>query len=85
MTLPTLHMNGTSKEELVGNLCAAITALNDAYEAMKQCAPHGRDYYPQGSNALKKATDEHLARLRLVDQVKLEMEALVNAIDAIGD
>lgn len=82
MTLPTIHLNGTSKERLVDALCDASNALNEAYEALKQTAPNGRDYYPQGNDALAAATSEHMDRLRRLDAIKDEVDQLAMAIDA---
>jgi hypothetical protein len=83
MQLPTIHHNGTSKERLIEALCEASAKLDDAYQALKQTAPNGRDYYPQGPEALQRATAEHLDRLRRVDAVKNEIDALTIAIDEI--
>ena len=85
MILPTIHLNGTSKERLIESLCNASNALNDAYSALKETAPNGRDYYPQGPQALKQATDEHMLRLRKLDAVKAEIDALTLAIDQQGN
>jgi hypothetical protein len=84
VTVPTIHLNGTSKQSLIDALCEASNKLNDAYEAMKQTAPNGRDYYPQGPDALRAATDEHMDRLRRLDAVKTEIDQLAMAIDEQG-
>lgn len=84
LCLPTIHSNGTSKAELIEGLCNASNALDDAYEALKATAPNGRDYYPQGDDALGKATAEHMDRLRRLDAVKKEVDALTLAIDRIA-
>jgi hypothetical protein len=84
MTLPTIHLNGTSKQSLVDGLCDASDALNTAYAALKQTAPNGRDYYTQGPQALAAAQDEHLDRLRRLDAIKAEIDALTLAIDEAG-
>lgn len=84
MTLPTLHMNGTTKDALIESLCSASQALDLAYQALKETAPNGRDYYPQGPAALNAATDEHLDRLRRLDGIKKEIDALTIAIDRIN-
>ena len=81
MIVPTIHLNGTGKERLIEPLCDASHALTDAYEALKQTAPNGRDYYPQGPDALRQATEEHHARLRKLDAIKAEIDALTLAID----
>lgn len=84
MQIPCIHLNGTSKERLIEALCEASYALNAAYEALKQTAPNGRDYYPLGPQAMKQAEEEHFARLRKVDEVKNEIDALAEAIHEIG-
>lgn len=84
MQLPTIHLNGTSKDELINVLCDASTAIDAAYEAMKLAAPNGRDYYPQGPEALQRATDEHLGRLRRLDDIKREIDELTVKIDEGG-
>lgn len=82
MIVPTIHLNGTSKEQLLDDLGEASNALDAAYRALKECAPNGRDYYPQGAAALRQATEEHLDRLRRLDAIKAEVNALAVAIDA---
>ena len=84
MQLPTLHLNGTSGESLINALCEASSKLDDAYNALKQTAPNGRDYYPQGPEALTKATEEHRSRLRRLDAIKDEIDQLTLAIADLG-
>ncbi len=81
MQLPTIHSNGTSRIRLVESLCEVSNKLNDAYESMREAAPNGRDYYPQGPEALQQATREHLDRMRRLDEIKAEVDALAYAID----
>lgn len=83
MMTPTVHLNGTSRESLIEALCEASNKLDEAYRAIKQTAPNGRDWYPQGPDALKQATSEHMARLARVDAVKDEIDELIRAIDAL--
>lgn len=80
MTIPTIHLNGTSKRELLDQLSDVSDALNTAYGALKRAAPNGRDYYPQGAAAMEAALAEHLSRLRRVDDVKGEIDKLAEAI-----
>lgn len=80
MVLPTIHLNGTSRERLLEPLNTAYDAINEAYTALKQCAPNGRDYYPQGQGAMDNAVKEHMARLQRLDDVSKELEAIINAI-----
>jgi hypothetical protein len=83
MQLPCIHLNGTSKDRLIEDLCKASHALNEAYEALKQTAPNGRDYYPLGPDAFKQADKEHVDRLRRLDAIKGEVDQLTIAIDAL--
>jgi hypothetical protein len=85
MVIATIHMNGTSAERLIEDLCNASEALDNAYNAMKKAAPNGRDYYPQGAFAIEQATQEHLARLRMVDAVKNEIDRLTIEISDLKD
>lgn len=65
-TLPTVHLNGTSVESLLEQNEQVQRALRATLEAMSLAAPHGRDYYPQGNEALGKALEEHKARVDLI-------------------
>lgn len=83
MQLPTIHMNGTSKERLIEALCNASEKLEDAFLALKETAPNGRDYYPQGPEALARAIEEHSDRCRRLDEIKREIDSLTIAIDLL--
>jgi len=80
MTLPTIHLNGTSAERLLDGLTEVVLKLDEAYEALRQTAPNGRDYYPQGPAAMEAATAEHMDRLRRLDALKAEVEQLADGI-----
>lgn len=83
MTTPTIHLNGTSKQELADGFELAYDALNAAYDAIKQTAPNGRDFYPQGEWVLSKAIGEHTSRLAQVELLMKEFEQLLEACDAV--
>lgn len=83
MILPVIHLNGTSKDALLDAYGIAVDALNTAYRAIKETAPHGRDYYPMGPHAMKVATEEHMERLRKVDAVRIEIEEMMTKIDEL--
>lgn len=80
MTLPTIHLNGTSRDGLVSPLVAASDAIAVAFDALKQTYPNGRDYYPQGPDAIRRATEEYMARLHRLDSVKAEIDSIIKAI-----
>jgi hypothetical protein len=73
---PTIHLNGTSKESLVDGWNDAYAALQAAYTALQHTAPNGRDYYPQGPDAIQTATTEHRMRLLKIECVLEDLDAL---------
>jgi hypothetical protein len=77
---PTIHMNGTSSRELLDQLCKAMLAISKAQEALSNAAPNGRDYYPQGGEALRMALDQHCARVRKLAEVRKELKAIADHI-----
>ena len=81
MTTPTIHLNGTPRERLIDALCDAGGAVSAAIGAVRYTAPNGRDYYPQGPEAIGTATAEHLVRLAKLQTVLDELQALALAID----
>ena len=81
MMLPTVHLNGTSKGELLQQLCDANSALSAALRALAEAAPNGRDYYPQGADAIGKAITEHTARLQAIKNVQKEILAIAEHVD----
>jgi hypothetical protein len=80
MMVPTIHLNGDSRETLIGQCQKANEALWDAINALNEMAPNGRNYYPQGTDALGKAVAEHRARMNSLYTVKKEIENMMMAI-----
>lgn len=80
MMVPTVHLNGTMGAELLDNVSEICGALREALEAMRAGWPNGRDYYPQGPEAFKKACSEWDARLVLVEGVRKEFQELAEKI-----
>lgn len=83
MQLPCIHLNGTSRESLVNDLEGAGNALELAYQALKETAPNGRDYYPLAEGAFGVAVKEHMDRLRRLDAIKTEVDELIRSIAAL--
>jgi hypothetical protein len=52
---PTVHLNGTGREGLLYQATGAAAAVQRAQHALLDAWPHGRDYYPQGPEALAAA------------------------------
>ncbi len=74
IALPTIHLNGTSKAELVKQVETAYVALNEAVEALRAMAPHGRDYYVQPDsfafiNASHQARNREIALLAVLSDL----------------
>lgn len=80
MPLPTIHLNGTSKGELLRQLQDAVIAIGDAEIAVQRACPNGRDYYPQGPDAINAALDEHRARMARLRSVREELEAIAERL-----
>ena len=81
MHVPTIHLNGTPAGRLQEPLCEAHSALNETLDKLAECAPNGRDYYPQGEAAINEATREHRARLTAIQAVMADLLAIHEAID----
>lgn len=79
MILPVIHLNGTSPDRLIEALADAMYALDKAYEATKQTAPNGRDYYPDPGR-LEKAQEQFRRWLQSIDAIKAEMDAVICGI-----
>lgn len=68
---PTVHMNGTSKRELVESYEKAAYAIAQAQDALSACSPNGRDYYPQGNDAISKAMAEFSQAMEHLEAARL--------------
>lgn len=73
MIYPTIHLNGTSRDELQRQLREAHEAIEAALKAMANATPHGRDYYVQSNNAINVAMTEHQYRMKRLEDVKDEL------------
>ena len=73
MIFPTIHLNGTGAPTLLAELDKAIDGIDAAYTAVASMTVHGRDYYPQGPQAIQVAQVEHRRRLRRLTEIKNEL------------
>lgn len=80
LSVPTIHLNGTSEKELMAQLSNALDALEGAMTALRAANPNGRDYYPQGSEAIVEAGRQHSARVAKIKSVYDELELIGEAI-----
>lgn len=77
---PIVHLNGTSKESLLEARQEVYDALNEAYRALREIAPNGRDYYVK-PGLMEKAVEQHRRRQQVLDDLMKEIEAEMEAID----
>ena len=79
LTMPIIHLNGTSKESLLEGYELAYSAIGDTMRTLQEAAPNARDYYP-APVSYPKAADEHAARLKALATVREELEQIARAI-----
>jgi hypothetical protein len=71
-TIPTSHLNGTSRVELDGQYEKMIEGINVAIHAMAEATPHGRDYYV-GPVSYDNARAQHVRRWQILADLKKEI------------
>ena len=57
MKPPTIHLNGTSRQSLLDAATEARSAVDEAEIKLREVWPNGRDYYPQGQDAIRHAIE----------------------------
>lgn len=80
LMIPSVHMNGTSRNELQGQLFNARKAIRTAIEALSAACPHDRDYYVQSPTAGPLARTQHRDRLRRLISVQSELEIILEGV-----
>ncbi len=80
MRIPTIHLNGTSKERLVSGYEKAHRALRVAGEALSEIEFNPRDYYVQGPQAWPEAVREMDERLKALAKIQNEIETILEEI-----
>lgn len=84
MMIPTVHLNGTGKKNLLDELEVAYAKIGEALDALRQVTVHGRDYYVQGPHAYGQARTEMDARLTALETVRKDVLDMHGAILAQG-
>lgn len=80
MIMPSVHFNGTTREQLLETYQKVVDAVHTAHLALVSAYPNGRDYYPQGSIVIYTAVGEHLKRVEMLKSVKHELEQIIQHI-----
>jgi len=86
LIMPSVHANGTSKEELVRQHLDIMEAATALLKALQEGAPNARDYYPQGPDAT--VTEAALAwnqRYQAVERLRadIEMQAMKITLEGL--
>ncbi len=81
MMVPSVHLNGTSKDALLDSVAEAAKAVEAALKPLSDASPNERDYYPQGVGAFLRAQSEHEYRMARVTAVYNELMDLYYAIE----
>lgn len=84
VTAPVVHLNGTSRQQLVDDYTEAASYARSLLEKLGDTSPNMRDYYPIGKEAYDKAFAEHSARVNRVRGVLEELEQLLEAVVTQG-
>lgn len=74
LAVPCVHMNGDRKETLLERLEIAYAAVGEAQDALRECAPNGRNAYPI-PGLMEKLTAQHVARQHFLQAVRDSLEA----------
>ena len=82
LTVPTVHLNGTSAQGLLDQLQAAVEALRQAQVSVVEAAPNGRDYYLQaGASTL--AMELHERRCQDLHRMRTELEEMRDHVQEV--
>ena len=83
VTLPFIHINGTSAKTLCAEIRNAHSQLTVARMALADMTVHSRDHYTKADKqSFEFARNEHLARLAALDKIADELTALYVGIQA---
>lgn len=84
LPVPTIHLNGTSQEELLEGVTAAANAIDHAMFKLAEAWPNGRDYYPQEGNAREQAVEWYSERGMALRKISDELKEIAVAISDGG-
>ena len=80
LRVPTIHLNGDTRETLMAQVYDAYSALGVAITAVERMGPNGRNYYVQGADATLAAQQAHVAMVRKLAEIQADIEAYGLAI-----
>lgn len=75
LTLPSIHLNGTSREMLREDYMKAYDALIEFRDALQSIEFNARDYYVQGPDAFTRARAERDTQFQRTGELMAYLEA----------
>jgi len=78
--VPTIHLNGTSGQDLKTEYYAAFEAIEAAVEALAAATLNARDYYVQSANAYYEAREQRAEAFDKLRQVQDYVEGMLVGI-----
>jgi hypothetical protein len=78
--IPSVHLNGDTRAELLRINRAAYDAAEKLIDALVEAGPNGRNFYVQGPDATNKAIAQHRSRLLRAEGIKAELEEIVHSL-----
>ena len=79
LATPFIHPNGDRRETLLDRLETAYSAVNDAMDALRYCAPNGRNAYPV-AGLMERLEAQHRQRQECLSAVIDSIEAEVSSL-----
>ena len=76
LAVPTVHLNGTSRDALLEQLLEAAHAIHEAGRKLAAAYPNARDYYVQPGAAIAVAMRQHETRMNKLREVAGELETI---------
>jgi hypothetical protein len=82
--IPSVHLNGTSKKELLEQWRAVHDAAEVLVRVLQAASPHGRDYYIQQGDPTQDAIQANRERIGAIYKIMDEATAIYQKIDEQG-
>ena len=83
LTLPTVHINGSSRGGLLEGYIAAMDAIRLAMKALQSAAPNARDYYVQAGDTFCMAQNQHFVRLARLRETLDELNTIAEHVAGV--
>jgi len=80
--IPRVHLNGTSKGELMKQLAEVEEAVVTAIHAVDRATPQARDYSVIDDDAITRARNAHYARILKLEEVLAELQQIQEGVAA---